>query len=126
MIKELKLTIWGREFILPVAYRCHDGDNITKAQIEAVDAFGNNLQLIEQSKIYVEQYCREDVLDDGNNLKKGNIFSYIKPEYIFVKHDEQRPRVALMCNYRYDPEHGLAVVFSADGKITVGLQDIIL
>ena len=31
-----------------------------------------------------------------------------------------------MCKYRYDPEHGLAVVFSHEGKVSVGIQDIIL
>ena len=31
-----------------------------------------------------------------------------------------------MCKYRYDIEHGLAVVFATDGSVTVGLQDFIL
>ena len=31
-----------------------------------------------------------------------------------------------MCKYRYDEEHGLAVVFYSEGKVTVGDQDIIL
>ena len=64
-------------------------------------------------------------LADNENNRKDNIFSYIKPEYLFVKR-EDHPRVALMCKYRYDMEHGLAVVFAADGGITVGTQDIIL
>ena len=32
----------------------------------------------------------------------------------------------MMCKYKYDPEHGMAIVYSADGKVTVGIQDIIL
>ena len=31
-----------------------------------------------------------------------------------------------MCKYRYDEEHGLAVVFDSERKVTVGDQDIIL
>ena len=73
----------------------------------------------------VEKYCRDLLIEDVDNGKKDNIFSYVKPEYLFVKH-EDKPRVAIMCKYRYDMEHGLAVVFSADGDISVGPQDIIL
>ena len=72
-----------------------------------------------------ERFCREEVIADSENNKKDNIFSYIKPEYIFVK-CEDHPRVAIMCKYRYDIEHGLAVVFATDGSVTVGLQDFIL
>ena len=60
------------------------------------------------------------------NIKKDNIFSYIKPDYLFVKRDDECPRVALMCKYRYEPENGLAIVYSSDGKAKVGIQDIIL
>lgn len=31
-----------------------------------------------------QEYCEADVLDDDNNQKKDNIFSYIKPESIYV------------------------------------------
>ena len=81
---------------------------------------------IEQSKAKVECFCREQIENDENNLKKDNIFSYIKPEYLFVKNEKENTRVALMCKYKYDLEHGLAVVFFKDGNIIAGLQDIIL
>jgi len=81
--------------------------------------------LIEKSKAKVEAYCREKVLEDDENEKKDNVFSYVKPEYLFVKREEN-PRVIMMCKYRYDLEHGLAVVFSLDSNIVVGSQDMIL
>ena len=62
---------------------------------------------------------------DDENKKKDNILSYVKPEYIFVKR-EDNPRILILCKYRYDLEHGLAIVFSPDGSIVVGPQDIIL
>ena len=65
-------------------------------------------------------------MNDDENAKKDNIFSYIKPECLFVKRDKENPRIAMICKYRYDLEHGLAVVFSSDGEVTVGMQDIIL
>ncbi len=77
------------------------------------------------AKAQVVRFCKEEVLADNENNKKDNIFSYIKPDYLFVKR-EDHPRVALMCKYRYDMEHGLAVVFDTDGSVKVGTQDIIL
>ena len=84
-----------------------------------------NPEWVDKAKKYVEEYCREDVEHDDENQKKDNIFSYVKPVDIFVK-GEDKPRIAIMCKYRYDPEHGLAVVFDSEGNITVGIQDIII
>ena len=125
MIDSIELVIWDRNFSLPIEYNCYEGEVITTEQNDALMNFISHKDWIENAKRVVEVYCKEDVITDEGNLKKDNIFSYVKPECIFVKHEEN-PRIALMCKYRYDLEHGLAVVFSSDGKITVGQQDIIL
>ena len=126
MIKSLEVIIWGRSFALPVEYDCYEDEEVTKAQIQSLRRFQSHTEWIEQSKSIVEDYCREQVMSDCKNAKKDNIFSYIKPECLFVKRDKESPRIAMMCKYRYDLEHGLAVVFSSDGEVTVGMQDIIL
>lgn len=126
MINTIEITIWDRPFSLPVKYDCYKGEIITRRQIKAVKDFTKHSEWLANAKEQVEEYCRESVLEDDENQKKSNIYSYIKPEAIFVKHDESHPRVALMCDYRYDVEHGLAIVFSSKGEITVGTQDMIL
>lgn len=126
MIKSIKLTIWGREFDLPVEYDCYKDEKVTKEQMSALEIFKSQGKWIEDSKKNVENFCKDDVMKDDENQKKDNVFSYVKPEYIFVKRDQVNPRVAIMCKYRYDLEDGLAIVFSHDGKIMVGIQDIIL
>lgn len=125
MIKSLNIEIWEREFSLPVEYDCYEDETVTDMQIRAAESFLAHPNWIANAKKQVEQFCSKQVQDDSENSKKNNIFSYIKPEYLFVKR-EATPRIALMCKYRYDMEHGLAVVFSPDGAITVGPQDIIL
>lgn len=125
MINELNISIWERAFLLPVEYDCYDNEVITDAQKSAAKMLAMHPEWIVSAKTQVERFCREEVLADSENNKKDNIFSYIKPDYLFVKR-EDHPRVAIMCKYRYDIEHGFAVVFSADGDISVGLQDIIL
>lgn len=125
LIKELNISIWERAFLLPIEYDCYDDEVMTDAQKSAVKILAMHPERIVSAKVQVERFCRKEVLEDSENNKKDNIFSYVKPEYLFVKH-EDKPRVAIMCKYRYDMEHGLAIVFSNDGDITVGSQDIIL
>lgn len=126
MIKELTVTIWERKIDLPIVYDSLSDNIVTDEQIEAIDNFAKHLEWIELSKSKVEDYCKEALYEDDDNEKKDNIFSYIKPERLYVKREKEYPRIALMCKYRYDPEHGLAVVFSHDGEVEVGIQDIIL
>lgn len=126
MIESLEVSIWGRSFKLPVEYDCYEDEEVTKAQIQAIKRFKSHTEWIERSKSVVEDYCREQVMSDDENAKKDNIFSYLKPECLFVKRDKENPRIAMICKYRYDLEHGLVVVFSSDGEVTIGIQDIIL
>lgn len=126
MIENVTAAFWGREFTLPVEYDCYEGETITDKQIQTMDSFSENLKWIDESKDQVEAYCKEAVMKDADNNKKDNIFSYLKPESLFVKRTRLEPRVALMLKYRYDPDHGLAVIFTLDGKVTIGKQDLIL
>lgn len=126
MIKTLNIEIWGREFSLNVEYDCYAGEEVTANQIEAVERLTNNLSWFDKAKKDVVRYCKARVDSDNENQKKDNIFSYVKPEAIFVKRDDKKSRIALMCKYRYDSEHGLAIVFDANGNIAVGAQDIII
>lgn len=125
MIKKVKLCIWDRDFELPIEYDCYTGEKVTKEQIDAIEKFCKDKSLIMKTKSVAEKYCKKSLDADKDNQKKDNIFSYIKPDYLYVKR-EDKPRIAIMCKYRYDQEHGLAIVVTHDGKITVGLQDIIL
>ena len=48
------------------------------------------------------------------------------PKSLFVRRDEAKRIVAIMCDYRFDMEHGLAVVFENEQFKMIGEQDIIL
>lgn len=126
MINIINIEIWGREFFLEVEYDCYAEETVEQYQIEAFERFCQNPEWIKKAKVNVEEFCKNDVESDSENLKKDNIFSYVKPIGIFVKHDKEHQRVAIMCKYRYDQEHGIAVVFDKHGQVTIGIQDIIL
>ena len=126
LIKQIEINIWGRDFNLPVKYRCYHNGEVSETQVDALKNLVSDRERIDYSKNYVVEYCEHDVLQDDENDKKDNIFSYIMPEYIFVDENDEGPNVAFMCKYRYDLEHGLAVVFSYDGDTFICIQDDIL
>ena len=119
----LKITIWGRNFELKVIYDCYSGEAVLDEQEYALKAFINDRKLIESSKKEVEKYCLLQNKEEIGSDEIDNIFKYVMPECIFVKRDG---RVAIMCRYKFDAEHGIAVVFK-NGKLNrIGSQDIII
>ena len=125
MIKKIDLNIWDRDFTLDVVYECYSYEKVTTVQEKALIDFLKNVNVIDKAKKIVEKYCEESVNADEENNKKDNIFSYIKPHYIFVKRGDSQ-KVAVMCKYKYDMENGIAIVFEKDEKIIVCVQDEIL
>ncbi len=118
-----KTVIWGRDFELKVVYDCYAGEEILPLQKDAFVEFSNNEELISSSLSNVKKYCIDENRDDIESGQIENIFKYVMPESIFVKRDG---RVALMCRYKFDLEHGIAVVFKGGRIEEVGSQDIIL
>lgn len=121
--ERVELTFWGRKFSLPVKYDCYKGETVTAAQRAALANFVAHPARIERARKQVEAYCGARA---GLNLTESDIFSFVRPRCVFVKRDAEAPRIALMCDCRCDPEHGIAVVFPRDGPVIVGNQDIIL
>lgn len=128
MINEVELNVWERKFVLPVRYDCFDDEEVTDQQETAVNNFISHPKWLDAAKRRVEEYCHSAVESDCQNQKKDNIFSYIRPEYLYVKRDERRnySRLALMLKYKYDIGHGLAVIFNDNGDTNVSSQDEIL
>lgn len=119
----LSMKIWNRDFDLKVLYDCYAGEAILEEQKKALKKFSADKKLIESSKIIVEKYCLDQDKDEIGADKIDNIFKFVLPETVFVKRD---CRIALICKYKFDKEHGIAIVYK-DGKFDeIGNQDIIL
>lgn len=123
---KIELSIWGKEFSLPVEYDCYSNETVTKEQKEAIITFASHPEWLNSSKIQVEEFLKDFTKDVESDEKKKNILNYVTPHYFLVKRDAKDPRVALMCNSEYDKEHGIAVIFSCKGDVVVGSQDAIL
>ncbi len=126
MTSKEKIRIWGRNFELEVRYDCYTGEEILESQKKALSAFLGSEDAVDASLEEVKKYCLEQ---NGNDIGESvieNIFKYVMPKYIYVLRNTEKPAVAVMCNYKFDPEHGIAIVFE-DGKIhQIGKQDMIL
>lgn len=116
------MNLWGRDFSLPVYYECDTDQDVLDMQKEAKNALLASWNVVEDSKQAVEDYCLNR---DGDQIENPitNIFRYVIPTNILVLRSEDSRKAALMCNYRFDPEHGLAAVFENEQLVAVVPQD---
>lgn len=124
MNNKVKLTIWDREFDLNIVFQNFPGEEVTSNQEKVVETittldFGMALKPL---KDYVLKYNSEDV----GSSEITNIFKYVIPKSVLIPRENEKRVVALMCNYKFDMEHGLAIVFENEKYKTLGPQDIIL
>lgn len=124
LMSKQKMCIWNREFEIPVLYECYSGEEILDSQKEAFALFKDNEQEVELSLQYVKEYVEKN--NDGR-LKEdiSNIFKYVMPKSIFVSHRENQHVVSILCNYKFDIEHGIAVVFENEHFKEVVSQDML-
>ena len=122
----IQLEIWGRLFDLDVIYDCYEDEEILDSQKMAFNKFiENNTKLLQTAYSEIEKYCRKNHSDELEDDFE-NIFKYVKPESLFIKRRPDDRIIALMCKFKFDLEHGLAVVIKNEEAFEVGLQDIIL
>lgn len=119
------MNLWGRDFSLPVYYECDSDQDVLEIQKEAKDALLASWDTVEDSKEAIEDYCLER---DGDQIESPitNIFRYVIPTSIVALRSDDARKAALMCNYRFDPEHGLAAVFENEQLTAVIPQDELL
>lgn len=114
-MNKLKLMLWGREFNLDITYDCYSDEEVLDSQKQAIKSFSSMSKEIESSLEKVKEYCLLNNKEDIDTDVIDNIFKYVAPKYLFVPRDEKKQIIAVMCNYKFDTESGIAVVFE-DGK----------
>lgn len=118
------MKIWGRKFKLNVVYDVYEGEQILQIQEEALEKITSDSSSIDATLPKVKKYClKSEQIGDVVEIK--NIFKYVKPKALFVKRDKKNRIVALICDYKLDPDHGMAIVFKNEKLSEIGPQDII-
>lgn len=122
----LTREVWGRELDLRVSFEDLDDVGVGTDQWEALGHIILKWDTINSSLPALQVYCREQTPSELDGLSDDNVFRYVMPKYLFVPRDVKNRTVALMCDYRFDPEHGIALVFENETLREIGPQDIIL
>lgn len=124
-MNKAEIQLWGRSLSLNVVLQHFPGEDILPEQEKAFDDFIKHDLEAEVSLEKVKNYVLKEQSDKNRLTQIDNIFKYVAPKSLFVTR-ETKPVVAILCNYKFDPEHGMVLVFS-DGNLTkVGTQDLIL
>ena len=125
-MSKCKMSIWERKFELPLMYECYAGEEVLESQKEAFAMLEDNAKELAGSLDQVKKYVKKTGAAQLAGDEIENIFKYVMPKSIFVPHSKKRRTVAIMCNYKFDMEHGIAVVFENGQFRKVGPQDIVL
>ena len=123
-MRKLKCEIWGRKLELDVIYDCFSGEEVLQGQVEALNDFIGKFEIVDKILPEVKQYCLKNDGEDIPDQDIPNIFRYIVPKSVYVERpdDGKTHIVALICAYKFDPEHGVAVWFRNERfwKISAG------
>ena len=121
-----KISIWGREFDLKVVFDCFDDEEILPIQEQALKSFLKADAAIEDSKKQVESYILNDDYAELETDSIDNIFKFVIPTDIYIPRTPETRTAALLCDDRFDEEHGIAIVFENERFKEIGTQDIVL
>ena len=121
-----KMVIWGREFEIEIKYDCYTSEEVEDSQKEALSSFLKSQNAVAESLERVKNYCLKNNKADIKSDVIENIFKYVAPKYLYVTRSSQKHIVAIMCNYKFDLENGIAVVFENEKFSKIGTQDIVL
>lgn len=125
--ESITFDIWGRNLDLEVIYDCFEGEEIASIQKDTFDEFKRNSEKIfNDAFLLIKEYCLNNyptlVSDNFENM-----FRYVKPKQIYIKRSVTKKKIAgLLCNFKFDLEHGIAVYIEEGKAVKVGPQDIIL
>lgn len=126
-MNRVKINIWSREFELDIKYDCfEDEEELLPEQENAVIELLKYRYVIDHSLENLKEYCLEKNSDKYSNGNIDNIFKYVIPAYLYVMRTDKDRSVAVVCHYKYDLEHGIAVVFKNEKLSKIGTMDIIL
>lgn len=122
MSKE-SIKIWGRSFELDIVYDCFDNEEVLPEQKKSADAFLKNSRIFDGIEKYVEAYIKSST--GNNDFVIDNIFKYIMPTSIYIPRTSSM-EAALFCDYKFDTENGIAILFENQKFKEIVPQDKIL
>lgn len=116
------IEIWNRKFNLPITFDCYENEEILDTQLDAIKEFKISEEMQEKSKEAIIKQIKKNTESES---EIDNVFKYVRPMEIYVSRHKKKKIVGLMCVYKLDMEHGLAIVFENNKFVKIGEQDIL-
>lgn len=125
-MKTINMNIWGREFQLDVIYDCFDDEKVSSIQEEALKKVKEADSFFDTSLNALKEYCLKEDEDEFQGKEINNIFKYVIPTSLYIVRNDKEREVALLCEYRFDVEHGIAIDYVNEELKEIGTQDLVL
>lgn len=123
-MSNIRIEIWEKPFDLQVNYDCFEGEELLENQILAIERF--NGAKIDVTLEKVKKYCCEMSKGKVSVDEITNVFKFIMPTSVFVPRNEGKRIVAIMCDFKFDIEHGIGIVFENEEFRKIVSQDELL
>lgn len=125
MTGTVKANLWGSEVELDVYFEQLDFEEPTDVQLDAFARADAIWPHADDAIPSIIDYLKKEALEIGAHFEEDSWRSLVHPTTLFVAESDNRT-VAILCEFDFDPEHGLAVVFEDEQFTAVGSQDIVL
>ena len=125
-MSKCKITIWDRAFDLSVVYECYAGEEVLESQREAFAMLEDNEKEVADSLAAVKKYVQKTGVRQLKADGIENIFKYVKPKALIAMRSKRSRVAMLLCDYRLDIEHGLAIEFRNEKCRGIGNENIVL
>lgn len=126
MIEAKSVDLWGRQLVLECQYEVYADEGVLPSQEETLKRLFDHWDVVEGSLDNLKEYCLSENGAEIGSDHIDNIFRYISPTTLYVLRDPEPRVVSLLCEYRFDPEHGIALRFENEQLAEIGSQDIAL
>ena len=128
--KNQELNFGGRKFKVRISYDNYEGEKITKNQRNTKDSI-KNIDFkgsFKSLRKFIHDNNERDLNEfDRSDSKIKNPFRYVKPTSVLVPKDQKNSSTFhILCNYRFDPEHGIAITYENGKPKKVVHQDYVL
>lgn len=125
MTDTVKANLWGSEVELDVYFEQLDFEEPTDAQLDAFSRVDAIWPHADDAIPCIVEYLKKEAVEIGAHFEEDSWRSLVHPTTLFVAESDDRT-VAILCEFDFDSEHGLAVVFEDEQFTAVGSQDIVL
>ena len=123
-MSKVNIKIWDRDFEIEVEYYGQLEDEMTKQQKDSLNEFLESGKAVDNSLKELKSYVYQTSNGNLNNDDIDNIFRFVMPKYLYIP--KKKDTIAIMCNYKFDMENGIAVVFEKGKLKCIGAEDVIL